>query len=143
MFIINTSSNTEQDKEKGKHYPRNFSSQTQSLSTYAAFFSKVTSQLSPHTCGCFTCNSGLNMCQILPHTTNLIFTKEAGLIATLPSRDETLKLQTLVHTTTEMWILFPPSLSFSACKARLLQEDFLQSKLQARRAVGLRAFSQS
>ena len=28
------------------------------------------------------------MCQILPHTTNLIFTKEVGLIATLPSRGE-------------------------------------------------------
>lgn len=67
------------------------------------------------------------MCQILPHTTNLISTKEVGLIATLPSRGETLKLQTLAHTTTEMWILFPPSLSFSACKARLLQEEVAAS----------------
>ena len=59
------------------------------------------------------------MCQILPHTTKLIFTttKEKGIIATLPSRDE--KTEAPDSSPHYYWVVGPIfSLSSSACKVK-------------------------
>lgn len=137
---------------------RNSSTQRQSPSTYAAVFSKVISQLIPHTCFRTTYSSELNITsQVLSHTANLIFTttKEGGIISIRPSTElRKMKCQALVPNTAQMWVPFSPSFSSSYkahFKCHLSQEAFLHDsgqmsclplgshgKLRARSTVGMR-----